>query len=304
MNKENNKERTKLIRRNNKNTKYQHVNITNTTSITDINNEIRDMDNAVKQSGFTQVFSTDDLKRRIQQTQKKDCKPIVSLSNVYVRYESNTDDVLKGISFDVFPGENVMLVGMSGAGKSTVMRLLNRTIKATKGTVKINGQDISTLNDNAVPALRRQIGTVFQDYKLLPYRTAYENVAFVMKCIGKSNKEINAQVPEALSLVGLATKMDAYPSQMSGGEQQRVSIARAIVNRPPLLICDEPTGNLDPAISLGIMKILQRINDAGITIIMSTHDNQVVDGMNTRVIELRDGKILRDENNGGFFAKL
>lgn len=299
--------RVRLTRKNNGNGRsqpYQARNATSATNVTNAKSELRDMDNATRQSGFTQTFSTDELKRREQQTRSGGkSSPIVSLSDVHVKYESNTDDVLKGVSFDVLPGENVMLIGMSGAGKSTIMRLLNRTIKASSGTVKINGQDIGSLSDDAVPALRRQIGTVFQDYKLLPHKTAYENVAFAMRCIGKSDKEIGSQVPEALSLVGLSSKMGAYPNQMSGGEQQRVSIARAMVNRPPLFICDEPTGNLDPAISLGIMKILQRINEAGITIIMSTHDNQLVDGMNTRVIELRDGKVLRDESNGGFFAK-
>lgn len=297
--------RIRLTRRNggtDRRTLYRTMEGSHIAKPTDTRGEVRDMDDATKRNGFTQTFSTNELKRRQARGGGRQ-SPVVSLSDVRVRYDGDADDVLKGVSFDVLPGESVMLIGMSGAGKSTVMRLLNRTIKASGGTVRINGQDIGSLSDDAVPALRRQIGTVFQDYKLLPRRTAYENVAFAMRCVGKGDKEIAAQVPEALSLVGLSAKMGAYPNQMSGGEQQRVSIARAMVNRPPLLICDEPTGNLDPAISLGIMKILQRINEAGVTVIMSTHDNQLVDGMGTRVIELRDGRVLRDESNGGFFAK-
>lgn len=250
-------------------------------------------------AGFTQTFSSADIKSRATAS---DRKPIIRMREVGLTYNVSSTPTLHDINMTVYPGENVMLIGMSGAGKSTIMRLLNRTIKATSGVVEINGQDIGKLSDDDVPMLRRQIGTVFQDYKLLPYRTAYENVAFAMRCIGKSKDEISKQVPEALALVGLSDKLDAYPNQLSGGEQQRVSIARAMVNRPPLLICDEPTGNLDPAISLGIMKILERINEAGITIIMSTHDNQIVNNTNARVIELRDGTIVRDEQNGNFYA--
>lgn len=265
--------------------------------------EIDDMNDAVSQPGFTQVFTTNDLRQRDRRQARKQ-KPIVELRDVSVEYPDATGKALDGVSMSVLPGECVILVGLSGAGKTTIMRLLNRTIKATSGEVRINGQDIGKLDDDAVPMLRRQIGTVFQDYKLLPHRTAYENVAFAMQCIGKSEDEIRKQVPEALALVGLSDKLDSYPHQMSGGEQQRVSIARAMVNKPPLLICDEPTGNLDPAISLGIVRILERINQTGVTIVMSTHDNQMVDQMHNRVIELRGGHIIRDEYDGNFYAEV
>ena len=274
--------------------------------------EIADMDNAVKQSGFTQAFSSDDINSRLGMSGRgkhggkpeyKGQSPVISFKHVTKSYED--DDrapVLKGIDFDVYPGECVILIGQSGAGKTTIMRLLNRTIKATSGSVEIAGQDIGKLPDDAVPQLRRQIGTVFQDYKLLKDKTTYDNVAFALRCVGKSREVVTEQVPEALRLVGLGDKMDAFPNQLSGGEQQRVSIARAMVSRPPLLICDEPTGNLDPAISLGIVRILERINKTGTTVIISTHDDQIVDRLQQRVIELRNGLIVRDEEGGSFYG--
>lgn len=229
--------------------------------------------------------------------------PVIRLSNVDVEYKDASDLTLKNVSLSIYPGEFVIVIGMSGAGKSTFLRLLNRTLVAKSGTVEIGGQDVGRLDADSVPMLRRQVGTVFQDYKLLPYRTAYENVAFAMKCVGASKQDIEERVPEALRLVGLADKMDSYPKQMSGGEQQRVSIARAMVNKPPLLVCDEPTGNLDPAISLGIMQILERINESGVTVVMSTHDNQIVDSTHHRIIEFRNGRVVRDEQDGNFYDK-
>ena len=180
------------------------------------------------------------------------------------------------------------------------MRLITREQKATHGQVIVAGQDLTRMRNSKVPYLRRQIGTVFQDFKLLPDKTVYENVSFALECIGKPRPVIDIQVPEVLRLVGLGQKMNAYPDQLSGGEQQRVSVARAMVNRPPLLICDEPTGNLDPAISLGIMKLLDRINRAGTTVVMATHDREMVDSMRKRVIALEAGHIVRDQEKGGY----
>jgi cell division transport system ATP-binding protein len=238
---------------------------------------------------------------RTKKASPQNAVPAVRLSHVDVAYPDAAGLTLEDVSLTVMPGEFVIVVGMSGAGKSTFLRLLNRTLVAKSGTVEIGGQDVSKLNADTVPMLRRQVGTVFQDYKLLPYRTAYENVAFAMKCVGASKADIERRAPEALKLVGLANKMDSYPKQMSGGEQQRVSIARAMVNNPPLLVCDEPTGNLDPAISFGIMQILERINANGTTVIMSTHDNQIVDSTHHRIIEFRHGHVVRDERDGNFY---
>ena len=201
---------------------------------------------------------------------------------------------------DIYPGEFVFVVGHSGSGKSSLLRLITREQKATHGQVIVAGQDLTRMRNSKVPYLRRQIGTVFQDFKLLPDKTVYENVSFALECIGKPRSVIKVQVPEVLRLVGLGQKMDAYPDQLSGGEQQRVSVARAMVNRPPLLICDEPTGNLDPAISLGIMKLLDRINRAGTTVVMATHDREMVDSMRKRVIALEAGHIVRDQEKGGY----
>ena len=228
-------------------------------------------------------------------------KPTVSLKNVSVVYPAQPNKpALEDVSVDVYPGEFVFLVGHSGSGKSTFLKLLTRELKATRGQVIVADQDLTRLRNWKVPYLRRQIGTVFQDFKLLPDKTVYENVAFALECIGKPRSVIRGQVPEVLRLVGLGEKMDNYPDQLSGGEQQRVSVARAMVNRPPLLVCDEPTGNLDPAISLGIMKLLERINRAGTTVIMATHDREMVDSMRKRVIALEGGHIVRDQERGGY----
>lgn len=236
-----------------------------------------------------------------QQARPLNLTPAVCLKHVNVEYPDSSDLTLKDVNLTIYPGEFVIVVGTSGAGKSTFLRLLNRTLMAKSGTVEIGGQDVGKLTADTVPLLRRQVGTVFQDYKLLPYHTVYENVAFAMKCVGASKAEIAQKAPEALRLVGLADKMNSYPKQLSGGEQQRVSIARAIVNNPPLLVCDEPTGNLDPAISYGIMQILELINSKGVTVIMSTHDNQIVDSTHHRIVEFQHGRIVRDENDGNFY---
>ena len=228
-------------------------------------------------------------------------EPVISLRNVTMAYPTRKDNpALKDITLDVYPGEFVFVVGHSGSGKSTFLRLLTREIKATSGQVIVAGQDLTKLRNWKVPYLRRQIGTVYQDFKLLPDKTVYDNVAFALECIGKPRSVVKAQVPEVLRLVGLGDQMDAYPDQLSGGEQQRVSVARAMVNRPPLLICDEPTGNLDPAISLGIMRLLELINRNGTTVVMATHDREMVDSMRKRVIALEAGEIVRDQERGGY----
>ena len=227
--------------------------------------------------------------------------PTISFKGASLVYPSQPNrPALDNISADIYPGEFVFVVGHSGSGKSSLLRLITREQKATNGQVIVAGQDLTRMRNSKVPYLRRQIGTVFQDFKLLPDKTVYENVSFALECIGKPRSVIKVQVPEVLRLVGLGQKMDAYPDQLSGGEQQRVSVARAMVNRPPLLICDEPTGNLDPAISLGIMKLLDRINRAGTTVVMATHDREMVDSMRKRVIALEAGHIVRDQEKGGY----
>jgi len=202
------------------------------------------------------------------------------------------------VDVDIEQGEFVFLVGHSGSGKSTFIRLLLREILPTKGEIQVAGQDLNRIKSWKVPYLRRNMGCVFQDFKLLPNKTASENVAFALEVIGKSRHVIRTQVPEVLRLVGLEEKIDSYPDELSGGEQQRVSIARAFVNRPPLLLCDEPTGNLDPQTSLGIMKLLERINKTGTTVVIATHDRDMVDSMRKRVIALEGGRLIRDQDRG------
>jgi cell division transport system ATP-binding protein len=227
--------------------------------------------------------------------------PTISFKNVTLIYPAQPNKpALEDVSLDIYPGEFVFVVGHSGSGKSSLLRLITCERRATSGQVLVAGQDLTKLKNKKVPYLRRQIGTVYQDFKLLPDKTVYENVAFALECIGKPRAVINVQVPEVLRLVGLAEKQDNYPDQLSGGEQQRVSVARAMVNRPPLLICDEPTGNLDPAISLGIMKLLDRINREGTTVVMATHDREMVDSMRKRVIALEAGHVVRDQEKGGY----
>ncbi len=207
---------------------------------------------------------------------------------------------LDRISLAIDRGEFVFLVGPTGCGKSTLIKLLIRELSATEGTVSIAGRNIGALARKKIPQLRRNIGTVFQDFKLLPDRTVYDNVAYALQVIGASRAEIREQVPETLRLVGLSTKLHSYPDQLSGGEQQRVSIARAFVNHPPLLLADEPSGNLDPVTSIGVMQLLYRINKTGTTVLVVTHDREMVDSMRRRVIELYEGRVVRDEVSGGY----
>ena len=192
----------------------------------------------------------------------------------------------------------MFLVGASGSGKSTCLRLILREERPTSGTILVAGKDLSTLSNWKVPALRRQIGAVFQDFRLLPNKSVFENVAFALQVIGKPKHHIMTVVPDVLEMVGLGGKEKRRPHELSGGEQQRVAIARAFVNRPPILLCDEPTGNLDPTTSLGIMRLLDRINRTGTTVVMATHDDEIVDQMRKRVIELSTGELIRDQHRG------
>ncbi|MGE5435243.1 MAG: cell division ATP-binding protein FtsE [Candidatus Doudnabacteria bacterium] len=214
-------------------------------------------------------------------------------------YEPNVA-ALTDVSFVIEKGDFVFVVGASGSGKSTVIRLVLKEIEPTSGKIVVGGRDLTRLKRSKVPYLRRNIGCVFQDFKLLPDRSAAENVAYALKVQGEGSSSIRRKVPEVLNLVGLAHKMSSLPDELSGGEQQRVSIARAVVNHPPLLICDEPTGNLDPDTSVGIMQLLYRINRAGTTVVMATHDREMVDKMRRRVIALDDGRLARDERRGGY----
>jgi cell division transport system ATP-binding protein len=225
---------------------------------------------------------------------------MIVLSEVRKVYEPNVT-ALDGVSFVIDKGEFVFVVGASGSGKSTIIRLLLKELEPTSGRIIVGGRDLGRLKQSKVPLLRRNVGCVFQDFKLLPNRTAAENVAYALKVQGESTASIRKKVPEVLNLVGLSHKMGSRPDELSGGEQQRVSIARAVVNHPPLLICDEPTGNLDPDTSVGIMQLLHRINTAGgTTILMVTHDREMVDKMRKRVIALDHGKLMRDERRGGY----
>ena len=224
---------------------------------------------------------------------------MIVLENVRKVYEP-TVTALDGVSFVIDKGEFVFVVGASGSGKSTIIRLLLKEMEPTSGRILVGGRDLGRLKHSRVPMLRRNVGCVFQDFKLLPNRTASENVAYALRVQGEPASSIRRKVPEVLNLVGLSHKMSSKPEELSGGEQQRVSIARAVVNHPPLLICDEPTGNLDPDTSVGIMQLLHRINTAGTTILMVTHDREMVDKMRKRVIALDQGKLMRDERRGGY----
>ena len=207
---------------------------------------------------------------------------------------------LRDVTLQIDKGEWVFLVGPSGSGKSTFIKLLLKEIDATSGNVQVGGRSLRTLKRSQVPKLRRNIGCVFQDFKLLPTRSVYENVAYALEVQGQRREIIERKVPEIIGLVGLGDKIDKLPHELSGGQQQRVSIARAFVNHPPLLICDEPTGNLDPETSIGIMQLLYRINRAGTTILMATHDREMVDKMRRRVIALEEGRVARDDRRGGY----
>ncbi len=225
--------------------------------------------------------------------------PMIVFENVTKVYDPKVV-ALAGVSLTIEKGEFVFVVGASGSGKSTMMRLLLKELEPTSGRIIVGGRELGRLKRSKVPLLRRNIGCVFQDFKLLPNRTAFENIAYALKVQGEGSRTVRAKVPEVLNLVGLAHKSSSYPDELSGGEQQRVSIARAFVNHPPLLICDEPTGNLDPDTSVGIMQLLYRINRAGTTVLMATHDREMVDKMRRRVIALEHGQLVRDERRGGY----
>jgi len=222
---------------------------------------------------------------------------VIAFRGVSKRYESG-DTGLDQATFSIDRGEFVFLVGSTGSGKSTVMRLLIKETDPTEGTIRVAGRDLADITRKRVPYYRRNIGVVFQDFKLLPNRTVHDNVAYALQVTGGTRKEIRAKVPDVLRLTGLSTKLHNYPDQLSGGEQQRVSIARAFVNHPPLLLADEPTGNLDPDTSIDIMRLLYRINRTGTTILVATHDQAMVDKMRRRVFELSRGRIIRDEATG------
>ena len=223
---------------------------------------------------------------------------MIRFENVSKLYPGQEKAALDSVNLEVVKGEFVFLVGLSGSGKSTFLRLVLREERPTTGTIHVAGKNLNTLANHKVPELRRQVGTVFQDFRLLPNKTIFENVAFTLHVLGYSKREIAREVPEVLELVGLEDKGDRRPSEISGGEQQRVAIARAYVSRPAILIADEPTGNLDPATSVGIMKLLDRINREGTTVVMATHDSGIVDQMRKRVIELDMGHVIRDQVRG------
>ena len=224
---------------------------------------------------------------------------VIDFEDVVKRYPSG-DLGLNGATFAIHPGEFVFIVGASGSGKSTLMRLLIKEVEPTTGHIRVAGHDLAEIPRNQVPYYRRNIGMVHQDFKLLPNRTVADNVAYALQVTGGSRRDVRDKVPDILRLTGLSLKLHSYPDQLSGGEQQRVSVARAFVNHPPLLLADEPTGNLDPETSVGIMQLLYRINSTGTTVVVVTHDHQMVDRMRRRVIELSKGKVIRDERSAGY----
>ncbi|MFT4189358.1 MAG: cell division ATP-binding protein FtsE [Aeromicrobium sp.] len=223
---------------------------------------------------------------------------MIRFDHVTKTYPSQKRPALDGVDLEIAKGEFVFLVGASGSGKTTFLSLILREVRPTEGRVFVAGKEINKLSSWKVPKLRRQLGMVFQDFQLLENRTVEENVAYALQVIGKSRAEIAKVIPETLELVGLEGKGHRFPGELSGGEQQRVAIARAFVNRPKVLIADEPTGNLDPSTSVGIMKLLDRINRTDTTVVMATHDSSIVDQMRKRVIELNEGRVVRDEARG------
>jgi cell division transport system ATP-binding protein len=222
---------------------------------------------------------------------------VIEMQDVWKEYPNGTP-ALNGVSVKINKGEFVYIVGPSGAGKSTFIKLIYREERPTKGHIFVNGFNIERVKERKVPLMRRQIGVVFQDFKLLPKLTAYENIAFALEVIGAPTRHIKRRVKDVLDWVGLADKADMLPGQLSGGEQQRIAVARALVNNPVVIVADEPTGNLDPDTSWDIMKLFQRINDRGTTIIMATHNKEIVNTMRKRVIAIENGRIVRDENRG------
>jgi len=228
---------------------------------------------------------------------------MIRFENVTKTYPRAKRPALENITLDIERGEFVFVVGQSGSGKSTLLRLVLREELASAGEVLVAGREVKGLPARKVPPLRREIGVVFQDFRLLPNKTVFANVAFALQVLGRSRHDITSLVPETLDLVGLAGKEKRLPHELSGGEQQRVAIARAFVNKPPILLADEPTGNLDPTTSLGIVRLLDRINRTGTTIVMATHDDEIVDQLRKRVVELRDGEIVRDQVRGAYGAQ-
>jgi cell division transport system ATP-binding protein len=222
---------------------------------------------------------------------------VVEFRGVTKEYDSG-DTGLERATFAIDRQEFVFLVGSTGSGKSTIMRLLIKELDPSEGVIRVAGRPLAEIERKRIPYYRRNVGVVFQDFKLLPTRTVYDNIAYALQVTGASRKQIRGSLPDILRLTGLSTKLHNYPHQLSGGEQQRVAIARAFASHPPLLLADEPTGNLDPDTSIGIMQLLYRINRAGTTVIVATHDNEMVDKMRRRVIELRRGRIIRDEATG------
>ncbi len=228
---------------------------------------------------------------------------MISLRNVSLAYPNGTR-ALDNVSLEIGKGEFVFLVGHSGTGKTSLLRLLYREMGPTGGTITVDGIRVDRLRHGRIPALRRHLGVVFQDYKLLSDKTVWENVAFAMQVTGAHSKDVGRQVPRALDLVGLAHKSRMYPGELSGGEQQRTAIARALVNNPKLLLCDEPTGNLDPTTTTEIMELLQRINLKGTTVVVATHNQAVVDRMRRRVVRMEDGRVVTDEERGYYYLGL
>lgn len=225
---------------------------------------------------------------------------MITLEQVVKTYGRTSRPALDGVDLQVDDGDFAFLVGRSGSGKSTVIRLLMREEKASSGRVEVAGRDLARLRGRAIPRLRRDLGVVFQDFRLLPDKTVYQNVAYVMDVLGARPRDVRVAVPATLELVGLGDKAKRLPHELSGGEQQRVAIARAVVKKPRLILADEPTGNLDPATSLEIVRLLENINRGGTTVLMATHDDDIVDELQRRVIELDGGKVVRDEVKGGY----
>ena len=228
---------------------------------------------------------------------------MIRFENVTKTYPRSSQPALRTVSLDIERGEFVFVVGQSGSGKSTLLRLILREERATSGIVLVAGRELSAMRSRKVPELRREIGTVFQDFRLLPNKNVFQNVAFALQVLGKSRHAIQAVVPETLEMVGLDGKEKRLPHELSGGEQQRVAIARAFVNKPAILLADEPTGNLDPTTSLDIVRLLDRINRTGTTIVMATHDDEIVDQLRKRVVELNNGQLVRDQTRGVYGAQ-
>ncbi|MDK2807857.1 MAG: cell division transport system ATP-binding protein [Clostridiales bacterium] len=226
-------------------------------------------------------------------------QPIITLENVSKTYSAGSD-ALQDVSLNIQKGEFVFIVGSSGSGKSTLIKLLLKEIEPSGGTIRVNGQDLAKMKRKQVPKYRRKLGVVFQDFRLLKDRSVFENVAFAQRIVGKSNHTIRRQVPAMLSLMGLSEKLMSYPKQLSGGEQQRVALARALVNKPPILLADEPTGNLDPKNSWEIMNLLEEINKTGTTVLVVTHNHEIVNAMQKRVITMKHGILVSDEEKGGY----